>query len=326
MKRLVSLVSVVIFVCLCSSFFVFSESPLVNNPSFEESTSGSPSFWTFDSYTKDSSYSKSSVVTGTAHSGKSFVTIENFKQNDSRFKQNINVKPNTTYKLSCWIKTENVGSVQNGRGASISIEGKHEASKDLKGTNNNWQQVEMYVNTNSQTSFTVTVGIGGYGADDTGKASFDDVTIEEVTSVPEGAIIASLDNQTVANNNNSTQNNSPTSQISGPGSTFWIILILGALIFIGGVVYYLLILSKKSTSDENTSETEENENDIELINNNILTSDNNETDLDDYKNSDDYVDSADNENIIEIEALENENKETLDDKKNDKIQTNEDLL
>jgi dolichyl-phosphate-mannose-protein mannosyltransferase len=245
MRKLLLLVSTLIIFSLFFVNIANAETNLVKNPSFEEFSGSLVINWNFDPYMKDPSYSKSTIESGNAHTGNSFVTIENMKTNDARFKQSIVVKKNTTYKLSCWAKTENVGISQNGKGACISIDNKLETSNDLKGTNSEWQLLEMYVATFSQESFIVTVGIGGYGSDNIGKASFDDVKVEEVTSVPSGAVLASLGEEPSSSNNvQSTTEQSKVEQIpevTGPGNIFWVILILGIVVLIGGIIYYLII-------------------------------------------------------------------------------------
>jgi len=45
-----------------------------------------------------------------AQSGQYYVTIENREARDARYLQEVTVSPNSYYKLSGWIKTENVGN------------------------------------------------------------------------------------------------------------------------------------------------------------------------------------------------------------------------
>jgi hypothetical protein len=216
---------------------VSAENNLVKNPSFEQETGNIPTEWLSDSYDKNQGASEIKYEKAMAHSGESFVTIINNSTNDTRFKQDITVKENSIYKLSCWIKTEEVGSGQNEKGANISIEGKMETSRDIKGTVNEWETVEMYVMTGDVNTFKLTIGIGGYGASNTGKASFDDVSVEEVSSVPQGAVVARLG---ASNSSEKVQTPSKvTPDLGGPGKSIWILLIVGVIVAFVGFAYYV---------------------------------------------------------------------------------------
>jgi len=53
----------------------------------------------------------------------------------------------------------------------------------------------------------VTVGLGGYSGMSTGKASFDNVTMEEVETIPEGApraVVKAQNTKKSSNNSNNT--------------------------------------------------------------------------------------------------------------------------
>ena len=80
-----------------------------------------------------------------------------------------------------------------GVGANLSVEGILDKSLDIKGTNKNWQQVELYGRpAREQSGFFITLGIGGYGSLNTGKAWFDDVQIEESAEPPSGVRVIDL--------------------------------------------------------------------------------------------------------------------------------------
>jgi dolichyl-phosphate-mannose-protein mannosyltransferase len=237
MKRIIIFFSIFLFFILMNMTRVFAENNLVKNPSFEQENGNMPTEWLSDSYDKNQGASEIKYEKALAHSGESFVTIINNSTNDTRFKQDINVKENSIYKLSCWIKTEDVGSAQNEKGANISIEGKMETSRDIKGTVNQWEAVEMYVMTGDTNTFKLTIGIGGYSASNTGKASFDDVAVEEVSNVPEGAVVAQLG---ASNSTEKAQTPSKvTPDIGGPGKSIWILLIVGVIVALVGFAYYV---------------------------------------------------------------------------------------
>lgn len=167
-------------------------SNLVRNPSFEQETSAMTQMWESDQWDKNAGVTEVLYEKGLGHTGDSFVTIINHSVNDTRFKQVIEIKKDTMYRVTCWIKTEDVGEGQNGKGANISIEGIMESSRDIKGTTMGWEKVELYVKNENKKMVIITIGIGGYGAMNTGKASFDDVSVEEVQRIPEGAAMAKI--------------------------------------------------------------------------------------------------------------------------------------
>lgn len=153
---------------------------LAANPGFEEFDGNDPYFWTSGSWQNNGAFT---LDTSQVHSGKSSALIINDKATDSRFKQEIKVKSNAYYRLSCWVKTENVGT--GAKGANISIDGLLAASQDVKGTSEDWTYVELYGKSgSSQKSFVLTLGLGGYSSENTGKAWFDDVVVEELEGEP----------------------------------------------------------------------------------------------------------------------------------------------
>ena len=131
------------------------------------------------------------VEEGDAHSGNRFVTIINNKENDARLKQVVKVEENTIYRVSCLIR-QPMGTDK--KGANISIEGRLETSRDIRGTNDGWEETELYIKTGDNVeSVVLTIGLGGYGNINTGRASFDSVVMEKAPSVPAGAPLANIE-------------------------------------------------------------------------------------------------------------------------------------
>jgi len=234
----------------------------VLNSGFEESNSDI-AFWDKWSYNASTDVS---LITdpGLAHSGNNCVRITNTAANDSRIRQMVSVKENTLYKISGWIKTENVS--EQGKGAIISVFGMLLSTTELKGTND-WTYVELYGRTGpDQRAIELTAGVGGHGGESTGTAYFDDISVEETLDLPAGAAIISLyDGQS---NNQSTET---TKQADSKG---WLIALIAALAVAIGVITFLVFFMsgkeeknnkvKKSNNQpnnnskdslENTSET-----------------------------------------------------------------------
>lgn len=106
--------------------------------------------------------------------------IESNEFNDAMFYTNISVTPNTAYKVSCKIKTENVEAqnMPSESGAQISIADTMEKSKSLLGTND-WKEVELYFNSKNRDNVNIAFRLGGYQEDCKGTAWFTDFKLEK---------------------------------------------------------------------------------------------------------------------------------------------------
>lgn len=202
-RKLFVLVTLLSFILSVNSFAA-GDRP-VSNPDFEKGTSGNVDSWSTNSYENKGEFK---VDTAQKHSGNQSVCILNNQATDSRYQQEVKVEKNSYYKLSCWIKTENVG--QDKKGANVSVTDILDTSNDIKGTRD-WVQVVLYGKTGKkQKTMTVTVGLGGYSNVNTGKAWFDDVVVEKIDKggVPSNANIANLyrEQDTSSSSNQSNSN------------------------------------------------------------------------------------------------------------------------
>jgi len=172
---------IMIFVLCCGSV-LYGEN-LVINGDFEESYLNAPIHWTKDAWQSSESVTKYYIETDNPHSGEKYVTIENVQNNDARLTQDVRVKPFTYYKLSSWVKAVNCNKQRTGANLSVMHPNLLETSKDIKDTGGNWEYMEYYVRTGpKQENLTVAIRLGGFGSDTTGKVSFDDFKLEEVTN------------------------------------------------------------------------------------------------------------------------------------------------
>ena len=114
------------------------------------------------------------------YSEKDSYKIENKEFNDSMFFKTIQVEPNTAYKVTCMVKTENVIAEEDKfiGGAQICINDTTECSLPITGTND-WQEVTFMFNSNSRTSVELGFRLGGYDELCKGTAWFSDMSIEE---------------------------------------------------------------------------------------------------------------------------------------------------
>ncbi|HEY0828773.1 MAG TPA: glycosyltransferase family 39 protein, partial [Bacilli bacterium] len=197
MIRRLAVFSILFTIFFISVFLSYSSSVsaitnLIENGSFEEIESDTPVMWSKSFYDQTADASKFTLESGQAKNGNQHVTIENLKPNDARWVQRIKVNPDTVYRLSGWMKAEGVDP--NAAGANISVEGIAVTSVQFRDTQGEWQFVEMYGKTGpDQAQLAVTAGLGGYGSLSTGKASFDDIAVEESPEVPGGSEVVALD-------------------------------------------------------------------------------------------------------------------------------------
>ncbi|MEN2774352.1 hypothetical protein [Acetivibrio clariflavus] len=264
-RKLSVLFCVIIYITLSLTNYIYAEGNLITNGSFEEVQDGVPVGWSIYTYHKDEGASEFKVESGEACDGNNYVTIVNNVQNDSRYIQTVSAQPNKNYKLSCYIKCENISD--SGNGAILSVEGQVTGSKPLKNTDGLWEYVELYVKTMEGVySFNVTVGVGGYGAESSGKASFDNVTVEEIDTIPDGAIVAIVESP---NQDNSPSNNQSESDIDNSESenkpaknrTIWIILAICILVTAAAIYNTFKSSSSEESSKttDSTSSTSDNE-------------------------------------------------------------------
>ena len=100
--------------------------------------------------------------------------------NDAIFYKKIEVKPNTPYKLSCMVKTENVVN-ETGKamsGAQISVLDTTECSKSLQGTND-WQKLEFIFDSKNREEIEIGFRLGGNDSNSKGTAWFSDFKLEQ---------------------------------------------------------------------------------------------------------------------------------------------------
>lgn len=108
--------------------------------------------------------------------------IKSDEFDDAMFSKKVKVSKDTPYKVSCYVKTENVEqSIQNsGIGAQISIKGTNERSVAISGSSD-WQKVELLFNSKNRDEIDIGFRLGGYLGEAKGVAWFSDFVIEEGT-------------------------------------------------------------------------------------------------------------------------------------------------
>lgn len=156
---------------------------LVRNGLFAEGTGEAPAGWSTESWLKTPASTRFSWDRGT--DGIGTATIRNLEANDASWVQSVGVSPSTWYRISAWIRTEDIG--RDHVGAHLVLLGTFNASQDLRGTTA-WTPVSFWYRTGSiETSLRIGLRLGGYSSLNTGTASFAFVSVEAAGSPPRGS-------------------------------------------------------------------------------------------------------------------------------------------
>lgn len=156
---------------------------LVTNPGFEYRDFGT---WRPIVFYNDPRVTRFGFDENEAHRGYRSAFIINQQGNDSRWVQEIHVTPNQTYRISGWIRTQDIYPVdtRNSRtvGANLCVNDTEIRSVDFTGTHP-WSYVEFFVRTGShQRVLPLVCRVGYWGSLMRGKAWFDDVSVVPATA------------------------------------------------------------------------------------------------------------------------------------------------
>lgn len=152
-----------------------SQENLIPNASFEEIEQGRPKGWRTVNYSGRAQLS----VTETGRSGSKSVKITSEQGADASWAVQVPVKPRTDYRLTAWIKTENVKKVAGAHGAMLNI---HELQDPIKGAtkallgDNDWSQVSLTFNSGEMREVTINCLFGAWGRV-SGTAYYDDIEL-----------------------------------------------------------------------------------------------------------------------------------------------------
>ncbi len=204
----------------------------VKNAGFDEIDEDGklPLYWQLGRWTQDDSYME--VVTD--DSGNNSLHLVCPSENDVRAEQEIKVKPDTYYKLTCTVKAK---GIEGGNGANISVIDSPATSEpvlsDCEG-----KTIELTGKTDkNQTKITVALRIGGYSAESKGEAWFDDVAVEELKSAPLAFSDFYYENAGTASNGSEADSS------TFPHLTE--IIILAVIIAVLTIVIYFTVLNRK---------------------------------------------------------------------------------
>ena len=188
MKKLFSVLLLLsLLLSLCTAHAYAAEANLLTNGGFEKvNAAGEPDDWYTTAYRTQEGYTRFEITTEKAHSGTHSAKITNANLNDARYVCSVPVKPERMYRVSGYILVD--GMEDSGNGANLAVEGVYSFSECVYDTQGQWKYVEWYGETKEgQTEIQLGVRIGGYGAESQGIAYFDDIAVEDVQTLPDGA-------------------------------------------------------------------------------------------------------------------------------------------
>ena len=240
MRRFVLIISAFLMALfpLCGAYA--EEQVYIENPDFQYMDAESmPSGWYIDAwYTGDGDF----FVELDEADGNTCLHMTNPVQNDVRLCQDIDVEPDSYYRISCDIKA---CGVSDGGGANVSVAGTMAASEPITGNTAGWQRTELVGRTEQdQHTMTVCMRLGGYSSLSSGEAWFKDFSVTKLDGAPAGEVQDFYYYNNANANNESGSHN--VNELHG-GAMLLTVLLSGV---IGAICYRKGILKKPEPDGE----------------------------------------------------------------------------
>jgi alpha-N-arabinofuranosidase len=172
------LASIILVVLFLTATAIGADQPqnLIKNPSFEEAADNMPAGWKPQTWGGRAEFKYEQ----TGRTGSRCVMVSSEAGADAGWQTAAEVKPFSQYKLTGWIKTENVVAT-TGRGALLNMHNIQPLQTRALTGNNDWTQVELEFDSADNSSVEINCLFGGWGLA-TGKAFFDDLCLELVST------------------------------------------------------------------------------------------------------------------------------------------------
>ncbi|NQU21791.1 MAG: alpha-N-arabinofuranosidase [Candidatus Nealsonbacteria bacterium] len=149
---------------------------LMPNGSFEKAADGKPLAWATQIWGGKGTFDYADQ----GRTGKRCVAISSEDGADIGWAVTVPLELYSKYRLSAWIKTENVKTKGQARGALLNLHNNQPlATKAITGTTD-WTRVELVFDSNERDAIQVNCLFGGWGLA-TGKAWYDDLKLEQLT-------------------------------------------------------------------------------------------------------------------------------------------------
>ncbi len=154
---------------------------LLPNPSFEEKKAGGVRGWTSRAWQGEENARWN--VASPGRTGTQCLSIHSEGGTDAAWSTTVTAEPNSFYRLSGWIKTEDV---QGAVGALLNIQNRQDVrTARVKGTSD-WTRVSTVFRTREATELEINCLFGGWGKS-TGRAWYDDVALKPIAGLAEEA-------------------------------------------------------------------------------------------------------------------------------------------
>jgi hypothetical protein len=151
---------------------------MIRNPSFEKALGKKAAGWKTQTYGGKAEFN----YTTDSHSGKRSVMIASQNGADAGWLTTVTVKPHSQYRLSAWIKTENLVA-GSGKGALLNLHNIQPLQTPAVTGTKDWKQVELVFDSGDNAAVQINCLFGGWGLS-TGKAWFDDKIDANKTAEP----------------------------------------------------------------------------------------------------------------------------------------------
>ncbi len=158
----------------CLAWPVTAEN-LIPNPSFEEAADGKPAGWDNQNWVGQARFEHADV----GHTGNRSVSVDFDQPGDGGWVVHVRVQPHATYRLSGWIKTEDV-QTSGGRGAIIGVHNIQPVVTPAVLGTSDWKRGEVVFETGQNISVQIHCFLGAWGTV-TGRAWFDDLKLEKLS-------------------------------------------------------------------------------------------------------------------------------------------------
>jgi alpha-N-arabinofuranosidase len=159
----------------------------IANPSFEDMSGDKPAGWEARSWRPQATFE----VSKPGRTGNNAVLISSEKGADASWVTIVPIKPYSRYRLSGWIKTENLVPGRS-KGALLNIHGVDAwQTPPVTGTTD-WKRVEVEFDAGANDALEVTCLFGGWGRA-TGKAWYDDVELTRLSGRKLGSPSVKID-------------------------------------------------------------------------------------------------------------------------------------
>jgi len=146
------------------------------NPSFEETAGDRPAGWTTKSWQGAPTFEYASA----GHAGSRSVSVASDSGADSAWQATVPVRPFARYRLSGWIRTENVVAT-TGRGALINVHALQGAQTAAVTGTQDWTRVSVEFEVAGTDALEINCLLGGWGLA-TGRAWYDDLKLEQLSA------------------------------------------------------------------------------------------------------------------------------------------------